>query len=61
MSDVAMLEYAVHNTFDALSPPYDSPLSERDFKEAADMHLKGDWEVETGSAITLQRSRVAEP
>ncbi|MHB9881291.1 class I SAM-dependent methyltransferase [Pacificimonas sp. ICDLI1SI03] len=61
MSDVAMLEYAVHDTFDALSPPYDSPLSERDFKEAADMHLKGDWEVETGSAITLLRSRVAEP
>ena len=59
MTDTALLEYAVHDTFDALSPPYDNPLSTRDFERAAHKHLKRPWEVVKGSAITLLRSRIA--
>src|SRR3546814_4994530 len=29
LSDERIIEYGVHDTFDALSPPYDSPVSAR--------------------------------
>nr|WP_255536573.1 class I SAM-dependent methyltransferase [Pacificimonas pallii] len=59
MTDETLLEYAIHDTFDALSPPYDNPLSVADFETAARKHLKAPWEIVRGSAITYLRSRLA--
>jgi ubiquinone/menaquinone biosynthesis C-methylase UbiE len=57
-SDEYMREYAVHDTFDALSPRYDRPMSVETMKNiAAQRHLKRPYEVvETG--VTLLRTIV---
>jgi SAM-dependent methyltransferase len=57
MGQDAMLEYAVHDTFDALSPRYDSPVSARFMKEAAGRHLDKPFEVIEMPTITLLRSK----
>jgi len=43
-SDEYMLEYAIHDTFDCLSPKYDQPLSECVMRSAASAILEAPWE-----------------
>jgi SAM-dependent methyltransferase len=56
MSRQALLEYAIHDTYDALSPPYDTPVSARQMRAIASRHLNGKFEVSEQSTITLLRS-----
>lgn len=56
-SDEFILEYAVHDTFDCLSPRYDRPLSHRGFRKVAERHLKRPYEIVEQSS-TLLRSVV---
>ena len=59
MDDRAIMEYGVHDTFDALAPAYDAPLTARQMRETAARHLKQPFEVYEHSMITLLRTRVA--
>ncbi len=54
-SDEFIIEYAVHDTFDCLSPKYDRPLSHYGFRKAAKLHLKRKYEV-VEQSCTLLRS-----
>jgi 2-polyprenyl-3-methyl-5-hydroxy-6-metoxy-1,4-benzoquinol methylase len=57
MSQASMLEYAIHDTFDALSPRYDSPVSAALMRKTAERHLTGPFEIVEHPTITLLRSR----
>jgi 2-polyprenyl-3-methyl-5-hydroxy-6-metoxy-1,4-benzoquinol methylase len=57
MTDEQMLEYGIHDTFDALSPAYDSPLSVKTFRAVAAKHLKKPVEIKEWPTITLMRTR----
>jgi SAM-dependent methyltransferase len=54
--DAYLIEYAVHDTFDALSPRYDSPLSPAKFRTIASPRLKRKFEIEASRWITLLRT-----
>lgn len=56
MTDNEMFEYAVHDTFDALSPRYDKPISAEAMKQIGDSILKRPFEVYSSKTITLLRS-----
>jgi len=58
MSDDAILEYAIHDTFDALSPKYDRPLSVAAMRSIAARSLSTPFEVVDDSMVTLLRSIV---
>lgn len=58
MSPQAMLEYAVHDTFDALSPCYDSPVSAGFMRKTASEFLDQPFEVLEMRTITLLRSKI---
>lgn len=55
--DDFLIEYAIHDTFDSLSPRYDSPLAARAFREIARRRLARDFEVFEAPDITLLRTR----
>lgn len=55
--DSFIIEYAVHDTFDCLSPRYDRPLSHYQFRKIAKRHLQRKFEIVEQSA-TLLRSIV---
>tara|TARA_Y100000741_G_scaffold364952_1_gene357991 strand:+ start:2829 stop:3767 length:939 start_codon:yes stop_codon:yes gene_type:complete len=58
-SDKWIIEYGIHDTFDALSPKYDSPLSKRSFRNISDQILKDKnikYEIFSNKSITLLRS-----
>ena len=55
-TDEFIIEYAIHNTFDALSPRYDAPIKEQKMREVAGRHLKKEFEVCRGKTITLLRT-----
>jgi len=60
MSDDWIIEYGIHDTFDALSPKYDKPLSIKKFKKIANQELikKGiSYEIIDGKSITLLRNK----
>jgi 2-polyprenyl-3-methyl-5-hydroxy-6-metoxy-1,4-benzoquinol methylase len=57
-SDAFLVEYAVHDTFDCLSPRYDSPLSAQDFRAIAGKYLKKEYEVVKRPDVTLLRTVV---
>ena len=57
-SDDFILEYGVHDTFDALSPMYDIPLGVRDMNRIADANLDRPFEIEKWPTITMLRTRV---
>lgn len=59
MGDIAMREYAIHDTFDALSPRYDDPIAPEAMAAIAARHLRSPFEVYRGSMITLLRSTLA--
>ena len=58
MSDDAILEYAIHDTFDALSPKYDRPLPVATMRSIAARALSTPFEVVDDSMVTLLRSIV---
>lgn len=55
-SDQQMLEYGIHDTFDALSPAYDEPISANFMREMAEKHLKNPIEIKEQHTITLMRT-----
>ena len=58
MAPDAMLEYAIHDTFDALSPRYDSPVSANYMLEVAKQYLDQPFEIIEMPTITLLRSKL---
>ncbi len=58
-SDQYIIEYGIHDTFDALSPKYDRPISPRRLAEIADPFLKSPYEIIKGPTITLLRSKIS--
>ena len=56
-SDEFIIEYAVHDTFDCLSPRYDRPLTHHEFRKIAKRHLKHKYEI-VEQGCTLLRSVV---
>lgn len=56
-SDEFILEYAVHDTFDCLSPMYDRPMARYRFRQIAKKHLKHKYEI-ASQGCTLLRSVV---
>ena len=58
MPPEAMLEYAIHDTFDALSPRYDSPVSANYMLEVGKQYLDQPFEIIEMPTITLLRSKL---
>jgi len=58
LSDAQLIEYGIHDTFDALSPRYDKPLSARSIKRIAQQLLSAPFEVIEQRTITLLRTIV---
>ncbi len=56
MDDDAMIEYAIHDTFDALSPMYDCPISASAMSAIASDLLDSNFEVIGHGGVTLLRS-----
>lgn len=56
--DAFIIEYAIHDTFDSLSPRYDSPLSARQFNKIAQKNLYKPFEVVKLPSITLLRTKL---
>ena len=57
-SDQFLLEFGIHDTFDALSPKYDNPLSASVMCHIAAKHLVAPFELISEPTITLLRSKV---
>lgn len=58
LSDDRIIEYAIHDTFDALSPTYDTPLSANTMRSIANKHLKRPFEIVEKPSITLLRTKL---
>ena len=56
LTDEQMLEYAIHDTFDALSPTYDRPLGVEDMRRIAAACLDQPFEVVDDRTVTLLRT-----
>lgn len=56
MTQNQLLDYAIHDTFDALSPRYDSPVSADFMLNTARRHLDQPFEIIEMPTITLLRS-----
>jgi len=56
--DEQLLEHGIHDTFDALSPEYDEPLSATYMREMAQKHLSRPVDVAEHHTITLMRTQV---
>jgi hypothetical protein len=56
LSDEMLIEYAVHDTFDSLSPRYDRPLSARTMKRIAQEMISAPFEIIEQRTITLLRT-----
>jgi 2-polyprenyl-3-methyl-5-hydroxy-6-metoxy-1,4-benzoquinol methylase len=56
MTDQSLLEYAIHDTFDALSPKFDKPMSVSAMESIAVPMLKRPFEVVDDGTITLLRT-----
>lgn len=56
LSDVEIIEYGIHDTFDALSPPYDHPISANTMRSIAEKYLKIPFEIEERDMVTLLRT-----
>ena len=54
--DDYLIQYAIHDTFDCLSPRYDSPLSARNFRLVANRHLRRPFEIKEEPGMTLLRT-----
>ena len=58
MSDETILEYGIHDTFDALSPEYDKPIKPRAMRRIASAILRMPVEVVEYRMITLLRTKL---
>jgi 2-polyprenyl-3-methyl-5-hydroxy-6-metoxy-1,4-benzoquinol methylase len=56
LSDTMLIEYAIHDTFDALSPRYDRPISAKTIKGIAREMLSVPFEIIEQPSITLLRT-----
>lgn len=56
LTDEQILEYSVHDTFDALAPRYDKPISSRKMEQIAKRHLDRPFHIEKRNTITLLRT-----
>lgn len=56
MTDHNLLEYAIHDTFDALSPRYDKPIGASRMKAIASRRLQRAFEVIDDGKITILRT-----
>lgn len=56
MPDDYLIEYSVHDTFDALAPKYDRPLSAKAMRRAAAELLDRPAEIEEWKTITMLRT-----
>lgn len=56
-SNKFIVEYGVHDTFDALSPKYDKPIKPARMDQIASRQLKRKYEVFTDSGMTLLRTK----
>lgn len=57
-TDKFVLEFGIHDTFDALSPKYDNPLPASHLKKIAAKHLRSPYEVIEQPTITLLRTKL---
>ncbi len=57
-SNKFLLEFGIHDTFDALSPKYDKPLRASCLKIIAANHLRLPFEIIEESTITLLRTKL---
>ncbi|TWT52689.1 Ubiquinone biosynthesis O-methyltransferase [Rubripirellula amarantea] len=58
MDSETLKEHAIHDTFDALSPKHDHPMSAKRMREIASTCLNQPFEIEERGGITLLRSKV---
>lgn len=58
LTDERVMEIGVHDTFDALSPPYDHPISAKDMRKIAEKHLTQSFEIEERHMVTLLRTTI---
>jgi hypothetical protein len=58
LSDDQLVEYGIHDTFDALSPRYDKPLSAKTINRIARQMLSVPFELIEQRTITLLRTIV---
>src|SRR5262249_48625893 len=54
--DDYLIEFAIHDTFDSLSPRFGAPLSARAFREIAGRRLAREFEVVEAPDVTLLRT-----
>ena len=59
MDDRTLKEHAIHDTFDALSPKHDHPMSARKMKQIAAEILQRPYEIDERGGITLLRTIVS--
>ena len=57
-SDEFLIEFGVHDTFDALAPKYDNPLSAYCIREIASRYLRVPFEVIEAPTMTLLRTKL---
>jgi len=57
-SDEFLLEFGIHDTFDALSPKFDHPLAAFQIKNIASRYLQVPFEVVETPTITLLRTKI---
>lgn len=55
-----IVEYGIHDTFDALSPPYDRPISANKMESIGSTTLTRDFEIEGNRGITLLRTKIVD-
>jgi SAM-dependent methyltransferase len=56
LSDERILEYGIHDTFDALSPRYDRPIGAARMRRIAEQALQRSFEIVEDRTITLLRT-----
>jgi hypothetical protein len=57
-TDDFLVEYGIHDTFDALSPKYDNPLSAGQLRRIAARHLLSPYEIIDQPTLTLLRTKL---
>lgn len=57
-SDEFIIEYGIHDTFDALSPTYDNPIKTESMRTIASEVLKVPFEIVKRRNVTLLRTLI---
>ncbi|MAF68503.1 MAG: hypothetical protein CMH25_04070 [Micavibrio sp.] len=58
LTDERVIEIGVHDTFDALSPPYDNPMSAKRMRQIANQHVSRPFEIVERPMVTLMRTKI---